>query len=226
VQRSPVTETDAGELLPGVTVETLIASDVRLLCDSLALAFRDDPHIHVVATAVDAGQLLELVGIAAPSIVLLDVSMPRALDAARMLAARATATRTVAVSVGPEVSSVVACAEAGVAGYVSQDATLAELRKIICEVAAGRTPCSSVVAAGLFRRLAHLSAELEQRPAEPPRLTPREYEVLCLIQRGLSNKDIAARLSVALPTVKNHVHRILAKLQVDGRGEAADWLRG
>jgi DNA-binding NarL/FixJ family response regulator len=210
----------------GPPVEALIASDVRLLCDSLDVALSDDPAIRVVGTASDADELLALVTRIAPGVILLDVSMPRALDAARAIAARAPVTRTVAISVDARASSVVACAEAGVAGYASQDATLAELRHVILEVAVGRTPCSPLVAASLFRRLASLAAERDRLPAAPPRLTRREYEVLRLVQCGLSNRDIAARLSIALPTVKNHVHRILDKLQVDGRGKAADWLRG
>lgn len=224
--RSPAATADAAhETRRGLFVETLIASDVRLLCDSLDVALREDPPIRVVATAGDADRLVELAIQAAPGVAVLDVSMPRALDAARTIAGHAPGTRTVAISVDPGVSSVVACAEAGVAGYVSQDATLAELRYVVLEVAAGRTPCSPLVAAGLFRRLASLSAERDRLPSAPPRLTRREYEVLRLVQCGLSNKDIAARLSIALPTVKNHVHRILEKLQVDGRGKAADWLR-
>jgi two-component system nitrate/nitrite response regulator NarL len=224
--QSPVSDGDAETRdRRGLIVQAIIASDVRLLCDSLQAALRDDPAIDVTALAGSAEDLLEQVAALPSAVVVLDVSMPRALDASRAIVHRTPETKIVAVSAGPDVPSIVACAEAGAAGYVSQDATLPELRATLLEVAAGRTPCSPVVAAGLFRRLAHISAERDRLPAAPPRLTEREYEVLRLVQRGLSNKDIAARLNIALPTAKNHVHRIITKLDVDGRGAAADWLR-
>lgn len=208
---------------PGV--RALIASDVRLLCDGLQIALTSDPEIDVVGIAGNADSLLADAGRTRPAVVVLDVSMPRALEAARVIALELPGTRTVGVAVDESVGSVVACAEAGLAGYVPHDATLDRLRRTVLSVTDGETPCSPRIAAGLFRHLAALSAEREQRPSLPRRLTPREYEVLRLIQRGLPNKEIAARLHIALPTVKNHVHRILVKLDVNRRGAAADWLR-
>jgi two-component system nitrate/nitrite response regulator NarL len=207
------------------TVRVLVASDVRLLCDGLSMAFASDPAVAVEATVFDAESLVDGSRASLPGVVILDVSMPRALDAARVVASELPGTRIVAVAVDESVNDVVACAEAGIAGYVPQDATFDDLRETLLSVADGETPCSPRIAAGLFRRLATLSAERQLRPALPSRLTAREYEVLRLIQRGLSNKEIAARLHIALPTVKNHVHRILDKLDVDRRGAAADWLR-
>ena len=206
-------------------VRVLVASDVRLLCDGLSMAFASDPDVAVERTVCSAEALVDGTRASRPGVVILDASMPGALDAARVIASDSPATRIVAVAVDESVNDVVACAEAGIAGYVPQDATFDDFRETLLSVADGETPCSPRIAAGLFQRLATLSAERELRPALPSRLTAREYEVLRLIQRGLSNKEIAARLHIALPTVKNHVHRILDKLHVDRRGAAADWLR-
>ena len=206
-------------------VPTVIASDVRLLCDSLAMALAADPEIEVIGTAGDLETLLTCARRHPHCVVVLDVTMPGALGVARDVMQEVPSAATVAVAVEDSVNSVVTCAEAGISGYVPYDASLEDLRHTVLSVSEGETPCPPRVVAGLVRRLATLSAERDRRPAAPPRLTPREYEVLRLIRRGLSNKEIASSLHIALPTVKNHVHRILGKLEVDRRGAAADWLR-
>lgn len=84
----------------------------------------------------------------------------------------------------------------------------------------GETLCSPGIAATLFHRVAALARELQLEPIEG-RLTARELDVRRLIEEGLANKEIATALSIELPTVKNHVHRILEKLNVRHRTEAA-----
>ena len=111
-------------------------------------------------------------------------------------------------------------AEAGAAGYLLRSDPLVELVAVIGSVARGETRCSPRVAAALLRRVATLSHE-RRHQAEPTRLTAREREVLQLVDDGLSNKQIARRLSIELRTVKNHVHHILEKFQVHRRAEAA-----
>ena len=82
--------------------------------------------------------------------------------------------------------------------------------------------CSPKLAAVLLRRVARDAGE--QRPA-PGALTAREREIAELIEQGCSNKEIAERLEIGLPTVKNHVHNILTKLNATRRGQAAAMLR-
>ncbi len=120
---------------------------------------------------------------------------------------------------------VLACAEAGAAGYLPKPGSFADLLTVMQSVARGETVCSPRIAATLLRRVAMLAAAQEPDP-RPARLTPREREVLALIEQGLPNKAIARTLSIEVRTVKNHVHNILDKLQVGGRGEAAALARG
>jgi two-component system nitrate/nitrite response regulator NarL len=198
----------------------LIVSEVRILAEGLALGLRDDEAIEVVGTAVDLRTAATAAAAHAPAVVLVDMSSRSAAAIARRLRELSPGAAIVAMAIDDAPASVVAWAEAGIAGYVPRGASLTDLRQVVLRVARGESPCSPRVAAGLFRRVASLTAERDARPEPPTRLTRREAEVLGLIEDGLSNKEIAAQLSIALPTVKNHVHNILGKLDARRRGEA------
>jgi|tagenome__1003787_1003787.scaffolds.fasta_scaffold20981794_4 DNA-binding NarL/FixJ family response regulator len=117
-------------------------------------------------------------------------------------------------------SEIVACAEAGVAGYHTRTESLDDLLVLMRKVAAGKSFCSPRVSAILLRRLSALAS---QRPpaVKEPVLTTRESQILRMLELGLSNQDIAAQLCIAVHTVKNHVHSLLSKLGVSTRAEAA-----
>ena len=112
--------------------------------------------------------------------------------------------------------------EAGASGYVSREASLAEMLGTIEAVSQGQTPCSPRVAASVVARIEELVSQRPRvpKPVRQVQLTPRESEVLRLVAAGLRNKEIALRLEIKLPTVKNHVHKILDKFQVKKRREA------
>ena len=124
-----------------------------------------------------------------------------------------------AICVPGDERSVLACVEAGAVAYVTCEASLRELIAAVTRLARGEALCSPRMAGILLRRLASLAASCE--PAAGAALTRRELEVIELVGEGLSNKEIARRLSIELSTVKNHVHNILEKLGVNGRHEAA-----
>jgi DNA-binding NarL/FixJ family response regulator len=117
-------------------------------------------------------------------------------------------------------SAIVACAEAGVAGYHTRTQSLQDLLVLIGKVAAGESHCSPRVSAVLLRRLSTLASEREPASKELV-LTAREAQILEMIRMGMSNRDIATQLCIALHTVKNHVHSVLGKLGVSTRAQAA-----
>lgn len=156
-------------------------------------------------------------------VVLYDIRCPSGLLGLRLLATTSRA-RVVALGLEESVDWVIAGAEAGIAGYVTDSTSLEELVARITEAAHGEFRCPPHIAGILLRRLASIGPLLG---ASGPRsrLTSRELEVAALLQEGLSNKQIAARLTIQLPTVKNHVHSILEKLETPTRSDAAAVLR-
>jgi two-component system nitrate/nitrite response regulator NarL len=174
----------------------------------------------VVGTATGGSDGLSRVGLLAPDVVLVDTTVDGMLDLVRALTTASPPARVVALALPERSSEVVACAEAGALGYVTEDASIADLVATVEGVVRGEMRCSPRITATLLRRIAVLAADA--RTAAPvTNLTSRELEVLALLGEGLSNKQIAQRLCIELATAKNHVHRILEKLRVGRRGEAS-----
>jgi DNA-binding NarL/FixJ family response regulator len=115
--------------------------------------------------------------------------------------------------------------KAGASGYVLKDVAGPDLLQAIHTVAEGGSLLNQEVVGKFLRQLAAEAEQASALPAPlgqgPERLTPREVEVLRLIAAGLSNKEIAARLSVSVATVKTHLEHILQKMQVSDRTQAA-----
>jgi DNA-binding NarL/FixJ family response regulator len=121
-------------------------------------------------------------------------------------------------------AEIIACAEAGVAGYHLRTDSLDDLLVLVSKLLDGESYCSPKVSAILLRRLSALAAR-RQPEAKALVLTSREIQILRMLEMGLSNRDIADRLCIALHTVKNHVHSVLSKLGVSTRAEAAAYSR-
>lgn len=115
---------------------------------------------------------------------------------------------------------VIECAEAGATAYHTRTESFEELLDVMGKVAAGEPSCSPRVSAILLRRLAALASE-RQPDVQELVLTAREAQILGMLKMGLSNREIAAQLCIAVHTVKNHVHSLLTKLGVRTRAEAA-----
>lgn len=205
-------------------VRVVIVSRVRFFREGLVRLFSHRPGYSVAAAAA-AADAVPLIGETQPDIVLLVLETDTGPGLVREIRMAAPRTSVVSVGVSEDDPSVVALAEAGVAGYVTVDAGSAELVQIVDSVASGTAPCTPRIARALLHRLATLStSEREPSPRESG-LTSREREIVALIDQGLSNKEIAGRLCIEVATVKNHVHNVLDKLHVKRRGEAAARLR-
>jgi two-component system, NarL family, nitrate/nitrite response regulator NarL len=201
-----------------------IISEVRLYREGLVRLLRRDARLDVVGTATAVADALEQLPALSepPDAVLLDVPHPAGPDQLEQLEPAVPTARIVALNVpDADEGAVIAWAEAGVSGLLARDVGVEDVAKAVETTAQGGTVCSPALAAVLLR---HVARDAEAPPAAP--LTSREREIAALIEQGLSNKEIAARLEIGLPTVKNHVHHILTKLKAARRGQAAAMLRG
>jgi two-component system nitrate/nitrite response regulator NarL len=180
--------------------------------------------VDVVALCADHEEAAALLPAANPDVVLVDGTAGDSLTAVEAIAAAVPMARTVTLAL-PEVEELVlAHAEAGVSGYVGSDSSADELVSALGSAVRGEMLCSPRIAGSLLRRVADVARE-RAPSAALARLTRREQEIVRLIDEGLSNKQIAQRLSIELATVKNHVHNILEKLGVARRAEAAAAIR-
>jgi two-component system nitrate/nitrite response regulator NarL len=208
-------------LAPAVTLRLLVISENRLYREGLAHLLGSQATLDVVGAASSAAELM----LHDADVALVDVARPAGLRSVSDLRRLRVDLPVIVVSVPELETIVVQCAEAGVAGYVTTSGSSEELLAAARGVARGEVVCPPGVAAVLARRVATL-ANQRREPAGDARLTLREREILRLIDDGLSNKEIAQRLSLQTKTVKNHVSNILAKLGVANRAAAAAALRG
>ena len=202
----------------------VIASDVRLFCEGLARVFREATGIQLLAMTAGAAGTVEQIHTLTPDVLLLDMAMDEAFAIAKQVPRICSATRIVALGMPEVEADIITCARAGIAGYVSRTASAHEAIEAVHAAARGEVRCSPRIAGFLFR---HIAAQSGERASLSPiaSLTAREAQILRLLQQGLSNKMISRQLGIELPTVKNHVHRLLAKLGVHRRAEAVSLLQ-
>lgn len=205
-------------------IEVLIVADIRMCRDGLAEALGRRRSISVLGTAADLVDAVSLARALCPDVILVQIAWPDSVQVVRTLAAETPEAKIVALCVPEAEDELIACVEAGAAGYVTKEASLPQVVAAVERIARGEVPSSPRMTAVLLRRVRELAA------ARPPhgleqRLTPREGEIVALIDEGLSNKQIAQALHIEQATVKNHVHHVLQKLHVGRRGEAAAVVR-
>ncbi|WP_420121131.1 LuxR C-terminal-related transcriptional regulator [Nakamurella sp.] len=205
-----------------------IVTPIKLYRDGLAHFLSTVDRIRVLGTATDDQAATERAVGLSPEVILLDMAARNGRELASALRSRLPGTAIVALAVPDSTGHVADCAEAGICGYVSRDGSLQDLVAAVILAHKGEAACSPRVTAELFLRI----AQLADRSAQPPLtdtgvwgLTARETEVIALISAGMSNQQIARRLTIELATVKNHVHSILDKVGVRSRGEAVARLR-
>ncbi len=162
-------------------------------------------------------------------VLLLDVNLPNdlAIEIARLVQQESRPEKIILL-VPDDHRNLLECVGAGVHGCVLERASLSELDSAIDRVLQGETACSSDFAATMFSEIARIKSGPNcDMPSSvlAARLTSREVEVLELLAQRQSNKQIAKRLSVSIFTVKNHVHNILEKLEVESRIDAVDRAR-
>jgi DNA-binding NarL/FixJ family response regulator len=220
-------------------VTVVVADDQAAVREGLVLLLGTLPGIAVAGEAADGERAVEVVAATDPQVVLMDLNMPvcDGVEATRRIRAAHPRTQVVVLTTYSDDDSIIGALQAGALGYLTKDATRAEIGRAVLAAAAGQ----AVLDPGVQQRLLFAATRGTPRGvpsgtprgvpsgAEPPDgqadgdLTPRESEVLRLIATGRSNREIAKVLFVSEATVKTHVNRIFAKTGSRDRSQAVSY---
>ena len=210
-------------------VRLLLADDDALVRSGLRLMLGGLPDAEIVAEAADGAQVQQLVERHRPDVVLMDIRMPGTdgLAATEALQRLASPPQVVVLTTFDADAYVLRALRAGAAGFLLKDTPPPELARAVRAVAAGEPVLSPAVARKLIHRATAPEPEAQTARRDAARrllseqLTDREHAVAVAVGRGLSNAEIAAALHMGVPTVKTHVSRVLAKLDLGNRVQIA-----
>jgi DNA-binding NarL/FixJ family response regulator len=214
----------------GAPARLLLADDHAVVRQGFRLVLGTQPDMEVVGEAANGREALEVARRLRPDLVLMDVDMPvmDGLEATRRLKAEMPGVCVLVFTSHEEPDYLLEAIEAGAAGYVLKGAPVSRLIGAIRRALGGESPLDQELATRLIRDLSGKAAQDRRRDAakggqqslaEP--LTKREFEVLRLVARGKTNPEIARELVIARPTAKTHVERVMRKLGVSDRTQAA-----
>jgi DNA-binding NarL/FixJ family response regulator len=220
--------------LSGEPVTVVVADDQSAVREGLALLLGTLPGITVAGEAADGEAAVDLVAATKPRVVLMDLNMPRCdgVTATARITAEHPGTKVVVLTTYADDESIISALRAGALGYLTKDATRAEIGRAVVAAAAGQAVLDPAVQQRLLSAATRSPGPAEApapgrapapSPDQPPGaedLTPREVDVLRLIAAGQSNREIARTLFVSEATVKTHVNRIFAKTGSRDRAQA------
>jgi DNA-binding NarL/FixJ family response regulator len=228
---------------PGAApIRVLAVDDQRVVREGLALLLSLIPGVEVAGTAADGEEALALAAELKPDVILMDLRMPGigGAEATRRLRAADPSATVIVLTTYADDHSVLGALRAGAVGYLTKDAGADEIRQALERVRNGHAVIDPAVQRHVVDAIAASGSPGSSLPAGTPRqgtqvaltlsaqklpdgLTPREAEVLALIAAGLSNAEIAARLSVSETTVKSHVNHLLPKIAARDRAQAVSY---
>ncbi len=209
----------------------LLADDHALVREGMRAMLSKEPDLEVIGEAENGREAVELCRRLRPDLVLMDVRMPQmdGLEATREIKREHPQTIVLMVTTHENPDYLLDAIKAGAAGYVLKDATKQRLMSAVRRVLQGESPLNQELAMRLIQHLADqhteepLPKQQEKPPPPPPAepLTDRELEVLRLLALGKTNREVTQALRLSLSTVKTHIHRLIRKLEVSDRTQAA-----
>lgn len=208
-------------------IRILLADDHSLFREGIATVLNNQPDMEVIGEASDGLEAVVLARNLRPDVILMDVTMPGTdgIEATRLIKQEQPDVRIIMLTVHDEHDNLFDAIRYGAQGYLLKTIRARELVDMLHAAYQGEaaiTPDLAMRIMDEFRRLtAILPAAASDEDPNTAHLTPREREVLTLLARGLSDREIAQQLTVSLYTVKSHVRSVLQKLQVASRHEAA-----
>jgi DNA-binding NarL/FixJ family response regulator len=211
--------------MTGERTTVLIADDQRVVREGLAMVLGLMPDVEILGSARDGEEAIALVEALRPDIVLMDLRMPRCdgVEATRRLTESGTPTKVVVLTTYADDHSVIQALRAGASGFLTKDAGSPEIAAALEAAKRGEAAIDPAVQHHLVKAIAR-TAPLQWTPPDetqlPDGLTPREASVLALIAEGLSNHEIAERLTVTETTVKSHINHLYGKTGARDRAQA------
>jgi DNA-binding NarL/FixJ family response regulator len=201
-----------------VVIRVLIADDQDLIREGLRMILEAEPDIEVVGEAADGRQALERARSLDPDVMLMDIRMPEldGIEATARLAASGLRARVLVLTTFDLDEYVYRALKSGASGFLLKDATREQLVNAVRTVAAGESLLAPAITRRLIEDFCH-GPEPGALPERANALSEREIDVLRLLARGLSNNEIGGELFLSEATVKSHVARILAKLELRDR---------
>ena len=198
-----------------MSIRILIVDDHAVVRQGLKMFLALDDELQVVGEAANGEQAIHRARELAPDVVLMDLLMPQmdGIAATEVIRRELPDVEVIALTSVLEDKAVYGAVRAGAIGYLLKDTQADELCRAIKAAAAGQVQLSPQAALRLMREV--------QVPDSPEKLTQRETEVLRLLARGMSNKEIGESLVIGIKTVKTHVSNILSKLGLPSRTQAA-----
>ncbi|NEB00472.1 response regulator transcription factor [Streptomyces sp. SID13726] len=209
-----------------MTIRVLVADDQMMVREGFSVLLNAMPDIEVVGEAVNGREAVDRVRELAPDVVLMDIRMPElnGIEATREIVASDGTSKVLVLTTFDLDEYVYQALRAGASGFLLKDASARQLADGVRVVASGEALLAPSVTKRLiteFSKLSEIPRLLPSAQASYGDLTDRETEVLVLIAHGLSNSEMAERLVVAESTIKTHVSRILVKLGLRDRTQAA-----
>lgn len=214
-------------------IKVIVFSDIKIYCDGLSKILASTDPIEVIAAENNLDDAIIKIKQDSPDVILLDMTMADSCQIAEKVMRLFPEAKIVALAIPENEENIVECAQVGIAGYVAREASLDELIATVIGAKQGEFCCPPKIAAHIFNKIHQLASGARDKylPESRPNsgellkgLTRREREIINLMACGLSNKLISRDLSIEVSTVKNHVHNILVKLDVNSRTRAISLL--
>ena len=202
----------------------LLIEDNRILRDGIKAMINKQADLRVVAATGGNHDTLLQVRTSKPHVVLIDLGLrnENGVRVVTILTKELPQVKVIGMGLIPSQQDIVEFVEAGAAGFVLKDATVADVLDTIRSVARGAKVLPPLLTGSLFTHVVnHALTRGKRSLASAVRMTKREREVIVLIAEGLSNKEIASRLNLSTYTVKSHIHNILEKMALHSRLEIA-----
>jgi DNA-binding NarL/FixJ family response regulator len=209
-------------------IKVMIADDQELIRQSLQIILDIKPEIEVVASAKNGMEVLERIGKAKPDVILMDIRMPEmdGVECTRLVKEKYPDTKIIVLTTFDDDEYVFSALKYGASGYLLKGISMDELEQAIHTVHNGGAMINPQIATkvvGLFSEMAQQNYDIEIEAQNVEEITDSEWEVIKLVGRGMSNKEISATLMFSEGTVRNYISTILNKLGLRDRTQLAIW---